>query len=85
MFKELTHSKAVDNSANEHLWKLKGRNLEDSSDCVRSQAENDCFLSAQFVPESKGKDCPEECTKLRTQSIYKPEKIFTDIPKSNLM
>jgi hypothetical protein len=70
MLKMLTHSDAVDNSTNEHLWKLEGRNLEYSSYCVRSQADNDCFLSAQLVPKSKGKDCSEECTKLRTQSTH---------------
>jgi hypothetical protein len=86
MFKLLTHSKAVDNSTNKHLGKLEGRNLEDSPYCVRSQADNDCFLSAQFVPESKSKNRSEECTKLRTQSMYehKTNAIY-NIPRNNSM
>jgi hypothetical protein len=86
MLKTLTHSKAVDNSTNEHLWKLEGRNLEYSSHGVRSQADNDCFLSAQLVPKSKGKDRSKECTKLRPRSMYEHQTSFIDnILRSNSM
>jgi hypothetical protein len=82
--KPLTHPKAVDYSTNEHLWKLEGRNLKYSSYRVRSQADNNCFLSAQLVSESKGKDRSEECTKLRAQSVYEHEtNIINNIPKNN--
>lgn len=60
----LTHAKAVDDTADDHLWEMPRDNLEDGADGIADEAERDGLFAAELVAEGEGEDGAAEGAEL---------------------
>lgn len=66
----LTHSETIDQTTNNHLWKMVGEDLQDCADHIGGESDEIRTPPPQMIARCKSEETSYKCTKLFHFSVH---------------